>query len=351
MKFLKALIPACLMLATATVPAMAQQVIVSPTNGEQVSSPFTLNMWANYCASLPVSAVGYSLDSSSVTSSWPTWYINGPVAAPGGWHTLHVKVWNNRGGICVTDISIDVTGGSSSSSSSGGSSGNSVVPWYAISISSIQALGNWISIHDGGTPGWSSGTTYVTGTPSLSGGSRLFANEFSDFGGQRFSSQFAGATSEHNFLYDAWVYIANDSNGFSNLEFDLNQTLTNGLTTIMGFQCDTWNNTWDFAVNGGSPTKPWSTWGHSGAYCNAHTWGANQWHHVQIYYTRNDSGWVTYHTVWLDGRAEGINVTAFSGFELGWGPSLVTNFQIDGSSSGTTWGNVYLDKIAVYRWD
>lgn len=330
------------MLVTAAVPAFAQQVIVSPTNGEQVYSPFTLNMWANYCSSLPVSAVGYSLDNSTNTAIYYTWYMNGPVAASAGWHMLHIKVWNNQGGVCVTNISFDVVGGASS--------GNSVVPYYAVSNSNIQTLGSWITIHDGGTPGWSAGSTYVTGSPSLSGGSRLFANEFYDFGGQRYSTQFAGETTQYNFFYDAWVYIANDSNGFSNLEFDLNQTISNGLTTIMGFQCDTWNNTWDYAVNGGSPTRPWDTWGHSSAYCNVHTWGANQWHHVQIFYTRNDSGWVTYHDVWLDGHEEGINVTVFSGYLLGWGPSVVTNFQIDGSSSGTTWGNVYLDDVTVYRW-
>lgn len=339
----KTVIPAVLMLAMATASAPAQTTIVSPTNGEQVSSPFTLNMWANSCSSLPVSAVGYSLDSSSNTSSWPTWYIDGPVAAPGGWHTLHVKVWNDKGGACVTDVSIDVA----SSPSTGTAS---VVPSNAVRNSSIQTLGNWVAVHDGGTPGWSSGTTYVTGSPSLTGASRLFANEFNDYGGERFSAQFAGSTSEQNFFYDTWVYIANDTKGFSNLEFDLNQTLTNGLTTIMGFQCDTWNNTWDYSVNGGSPTKPSDTWGHSSAYCNVHQWGVNQWHHVQIYYTRNDSGWVTYHDVWLDGHEEGINVTAFSGYKLGWAPSVVTNFQIDGSSSGTTWGNVYLDELTVYRW-
>lgn len=345
MNLKKILTSACLMLAAAAAPVWAQQTIVSPTNGQQVSSPFTLNMWANYCSSLPVAAVGYSLDSSPSTSSWPTWYINGPVAAPSGWHTLHVKVWNNRGGVCVTDISINVA---SSPSSSGGT--ENVVPWNAISNSSLQSLGNWINVHDGGTSGWSSGTTYVTGSPSLTGGSRLFANEFGNYGGQRYSVQFAGTTGEHNFFYDTWVYIANDTKGFSNLEFDLNQTLSNGLTTIMAFQCDSWNHTWDYGVNGGSPTHSWSTWGHSSAYCNAHDWGANQWHHVQIYFSRNDSGWVTYHTVWLDGHAEGINVTAFAGFEIGWAPSIVTNFQIDGSSSGTTWANIYLDEMKVYRW-
>ena len=348
MKFLKVLIPACLMLAAAVVPVCAQQVIVSPTNGEQVSSPFTLNMWANYCNGLPVSAVGYSLDDSSDTSAWPTWYIDGPVGSPGGWHTLHVKVWDNQGGICVTDISIDVVG--SSSGGSGGPGGLSVVPSNAISIGGIQTYGNWQATHDGGTPGWSSGDSYVTGSPSISGAARLFENEFGGYGGERFSLNFAGDVYEQNYLYDAWVYIANDSNGFSNLEFDLNHTMDNGITALMGFQCDTWNNTWDYGVNGGSPTQSWATWGHSNAYCNVHDWGANQWHHIQIYYTHDGNGWVTYHSVWLDGNQADINASVFSGFAIGWDPSLVTNFQIDGSSDGTTWGNVYLDNVTVYRW-
>lgn len=346
MNFLKVLAPACLMLVAAAVPALAQTTIVSPTNGQQVTSPFTLNMWADSCNGNSVGAVGYSLDDSPDTSSWNTWYIDGPVAAPSGWHTLHVKVWDVYGDPCDTDVSIDVTG----SSGGGGGGGNSVVPSNAIAIGGIQTYGNWDAIHDGGTPGWSSGDSYVTGSPSITGAARLFENEFGDYGGERFSVNFAGDVQEQNYMYDAWVYIANDSSGFSNLEFDLNHTMDNGITAIMGFQCDTWNNTWDFALNGGSPTQSWATWGHSNAYCNVHDWGANQWHHIQIYYTHDGNGWVTYHTVWLDGNAEDISASVFSGFAIGWSPSLVTNFQIDGSSSGTTWGNVYLDQVTVYRW-
>jgi hypothetical protein len=59
---------------------------------------------------------------------------------------------------------------------------------------------------------------------------------------------------------------------------------------------------------------------------------------------------VTYHSVWLDGVEQDLNFTVFSGYALGWAPAIVTNFQIDGNSSATTWGNVYLDEISVYRW-
>ncbi len=332
------------MLATASLATMAQTTIISPSNNQQVSSPFTLNMSASTCSSKTVTAVGYSLDNSTQTSAWNANYINGPVAAPSGWHTLHVKVWNGSGGICVTDIPIDVN-------QTGAATGAlSLVPSSATQVSSIQTLGNWISIHDGGTPGSSSGTMSMSSSPSMTGSARLFANQFNDYGGQRYSAQFTDDVNATNFLYDTWVYIANNADGFANLEFDLEQTMANGQTAIMGFQCDSWIGRWDYAVNGGSPTAPNDTWLHSYAPCNVHSWGANQWHHVQIYTSRNDSGWVTYHSVWLDGTEQDLNFTVFSGYALGWAPAILTNFQIDGNSSGTTWGNVYLDELTVYRW-
>lgn len=267
--------------------------------------------------------------------------MTGRSPPPNGWHTLHVKVWNDQGGVCVTDISIDVTTASGATS---------VVPSSAVGVSAIQSLSDWTAIHDGGTPGSSSGTMSMSSSPSLTGAARLFANQFNDFGGERYTAQFDDNTTSENFFYDAWVYIATNANGFSNLEFDLEQTMANGETVIMGFQCDSWSGTWDYAVNGGSPTSPNDTWLHSYAPCNVHSWGANQWHHVQIYFTHNSSGWVTYNSVWLDGNQQNLGFNVFSGYDLGWGPAIVTNFQIDGDSSGTTWGNVYLDEVTVYRW-
>jgi hypothetical protein len=335
------------MLAMATAPALAQTTVYSPTSGEQVGSPFTLNMAASSCSGQTVTAVGYSLDNSTSTATFPVQYMNGPVSAPAGWHIVHVKVWNRYGAVCVTDISFDVVTGASSG---GSSSATSVIPSNAIGVSSIQALGGWSEIHDGGTPGSSAGAMSMASSPSVDGAAKYFQNVFSYYGGERYAVHFSDDTTSTNFFYDTYVYIANDSNGISNLEFDLAQTMQNGETAMMGFQCDTWSNTWDFAVNAGSPTQYNDTWAHSSAHCNVHQWAANQWHHVQIWYTRNTSGWVTYHAVWLDGTEQPINVTAFSGFALGWGPAVITQFQIDGNGSGTTWGNVYLDALTVYRW-
>lgn len=327
------------MVATAAIPGLSQTVVTSPTNGQQVWSPFNLTMNASTCSSQPVTHVGFSLDNSTYTAVFAGQTMNGPVDAPNGWHTVHVKVWNSAGGICVTDVSLNVTGGATS-----------VVPSYAVKVSSIQTLSDWTAIHDLATPGSSSGTLSLVNLPSLTGTARLFANQFNAYGGERYSAQFGDDATSHNFFYDTWVYIANSADGISNLEFDLNQTMANGQTVIMGFQCDSWAQRWDYSVNGGSPTQPWDTWLHSYAPCNVHNWGANQWHHVQIYFSHADNGWVTYHSVWLDGKEQDLNFTVFSGYSLGWGPANLTNFQVDGNGSGTTWGNVYLDELTVYRW-
>jgi hypothetical protein len=341
MKIAKTLSLLCSMLAIAAAPALAQTTISSPSNGATVSSPFTLETDSSTCSAQTVTYVGYSLDNSTSTAIFAGQTMNGPVSAPAGAHTVHVKAWNNYGNVCVTDVSFTV--GTSSAATA-------VVPSYAATNSSLQTLSDWTEIHDGGTPGSSAGTMSIVSSPSLTGAAKLFANQLNDYGGERYAVQFSDDNTSTGFLYDTWVYIAENANGFSNLEFDLEQTMTNGETVIMGFQCDSWNLTWDFAVNAGSPTAYNDTWAHSKQPCNVHSWAPNTWHHVQIYETHNDSGWVTYGTVWLDGVAQPINVTAFSGYELGWGPALITQFQIDGDSAGTAWGNVYLDALTVYRW-
>ena len=322
--------------------------ISSPTDGQQVPSPFTLNMSASSCDGNQVGAVGYSLDNSSSTSSWTDTSIDGPVTAPSGSHTLHVKVWDDYGDVCVTDVSINVNGGSGGGT--GGSGGLSVVPGNAVVASNLQTYGNWQAVNDSGAGGWSSGDSYVTGSPSLSGNSRLFETELNNYGGELFYLNFAGDAPEQNYLYDTWVYLGQDSSGLMNLEFDLNHTMDSGITALMGFQCSGWDNRWEYTINANSPDSPVDQWVKSYAPCDPRNWGADQWHHVQIYFSHDGNGWITYHSVWLDGNEQDLNYSAFSGFALGWAPSIVTNFQIDSSSGGTTWPDVYLDNTTVYRW-
>jgi hypothetical protein len=348
MKIFRTLSAAGALLLSATVPALAGTTIYSPANGATVPTTFTLNMSADSCASRPVVFVGYSFDSNPYTAMWRDHQINGSVGAAAGLHKLHVKVWNDLGAVCVTDVSVNV-GGAPAAAATGGAA-LSRVPSNATVVSAMQNLGNWTQVHDGGTSGSSSGWTGTQGSPSLTGSAREFSTSFSNYGGQRYSVQFGDDKTSHNFLYDTWIYIAGSASGFKNLEFDLNQTMQNGQTALMGFQCDGWSGTWDYTVNGGSATSPVDKWVKSYANCNPQTWAPNKWHHVQIHITRDDSGWVTYQSVWLDGAQQDLYLRVFSGFALGWGPALVTNFQVDGSSSGSTSSIIYLDSMTIYRW-
>lgn len=188
----------------------------------------------------------------------------------------------------------------------------------------------------------------VVSTPTHSGSSRKFVTNFTGSGGELYYVTYGDDTSATNFFYDGWVYISGTAATLGNIEMDMNQVMENGQTVIYGFQCDGWKGTWDYTENAGSPSKPNDTWVHSGAACNPRNWAANTWHHVQVYYSRNSSGAVTYHSVWLDGNEQSINATVNSAFALGWGPTLLTNFQVDGNGSGTA--TVYLDDLTISRW-
>ena len=320
-------------------PAFAGVTVSSPGNGAQVSSPFTLSASAATCSNQNVAAMGYSFDSSTSTSIVNGTSIDASVPAPSGSHTLHVKAWGNQGASCVTDVALSVDS----------TSNFLALPAGVISASALQTLGSWVGVNDTASSGPATGWTTMVGSPSLSGHAREYQISFTNSGGERFSTSFGDDTTSTNFIYDAWVYLGSNSSDIANLEFDLNQTMANGQTVIMGFQCDGWNNSWDYTANTGSPTKPTDVWVHSHQYCNPRGWGINTWHHVQIAYYRNSSGQVTYQAVYLDGLEMPINATVNSAFALGWGPVLITNFQIDGYG-GSGAANVWIDNMTIYRW-
>ncbi len=153
-----------------------------------------------------------------------------------------------------------------------------------------------------------------------------------------------------NFLYDAWIYVAGPSSGVANVEMDMNQVMANGQTVIFGFQCDGWSRHVGLHANNGSPQSPVDAWLHSSASCNPHEWSTNAWHHVQVSYSRDTAGEVTYKSVWFDGAESMINATVPSAFALGWAPTLLTNFQVDGATAATGSSTVYLDELTIYRW-
>jgi hypothetical protein len=322
-------------------PAFASVTVSSPGSGADVSSPFTLSADATTCSSQNVAAMGYSFDSSSSTTIISGTSIQTSVTSSAGSHTLHVKAWGNQGASCVTDVPITVGAIPVTSALT--------IPSGAVSVSNIQALSNWSATNDSGGAGSSNGSTQIVGSPSLAGGTRQFVSNYSNAGDERYSASFGDDTTSTNFLYDAYVYLTSSSSKIANIEMDLNQTMANGQTVIFGFQCDGYSSTWDYTANNGTPTKPVDVWVRSGAYCNPRGWSINTWHHVQISYSRNSSGQVTYNTVYLDGLEEPINATVSSAFALGWGPVLLTNFEIDGLGSGGS-ATAYLDNLTVYRW-
>lgn len=190
----------------------------------------------------------------------------------------------------------------------------------------------------------------VVGTPSESGDAREFQTTYTGGGGERYYLSFGSDTAATNFFYDAWIYIPDSSSSnIANLELDMNQVMANGQTVIYGFQCDGYNGTWDYTENAGTADSPVDHWLHSTAACNPRKWAPDVWHHVQISYSRDSSGDITYNAVWLDNVEQVIHQTVPSAFALGWAPTMVTNFQVDGlGTSGST--TVYLDDLTVYRW-
>ncbi|HZC42636.1 MAG TPA: hypothetical protein VE195_00590, partial [Acidobacteriaceae bacterium] len=292
----------------------------------------------------PVTAIGYSLDSGGTTQFKGESRIDTKVSASVGTHTVHVKVWNTYGSVCVTDVKIDVT-----SATDNVASDTSVVPSSAVTVSSLESMRSWTAKHDGGTSGSASGKMYLVGSPSHSGVSRKFVTYTSHYGGERYSVVFGDDRSSTHFMWDGWVYLTSSMSHITNLEMDLNQTMPNGQTVIFGIQCNSSANRWDYTENLGTASHPKGHWAHSSAYCNFHHWGTGKWHHVQMEYWRTNTGKVTYQYVWLDGTRHTLNKTVFAARSLGWGSSLSINFQLDGNSgSGTS--TVYLDSLGLRRW-
>ena len=324
----------------AAAPVFAGVTVNAPTDQADVSSPFKLSALATTCSSQAVTAIGYSLDNSSDTTIVHSTSVDAEVSAGVGAHTLHVKAWGDSGAVCVTDVTVSVTTAATSPS---------LIPPGAVSVSSLQTYGDWKESNDSGAKGHASGSMSLVNSPAHSGNARKFVSKFTDNGGERYNVSFGDDESATNFLYDGWIYLTSTARSIANIEMDLNQVMPGGHTVIFGFQCDGWNGTWDYTKNAGSVEHPKDEWVKSKATCNPRKWSINTWHHIQISYSRNDSGAVTYKSVWLDDKEQKIGVTVPSAFALGWGATLLTNFQIDGyGSSGTN--TVYLDELTIYRW-
>lgn len=327
--------------AQAAAALFTNMSVSQPAANARLVSPFTLIASGTQCESQPIVAMGYSIDNSSSTTIILGAAVNAPVASAIGAHTLHVKSWGILGAACVSNVTIMVI-----------PSPVSLLPSNTITVNSIQTLGNWQAAIDTATGAGAStaGFTNVAANPSRSGESREFVTTFAGVGGERYDAQFGVDTTATDFLYDVWVYLPSTSTDIANLEFDLNQVIANGDTVIFGFQCDSWSKTWDYTANAGTPQSPSDVWLHSTSACDLQNWAINTWHHVQITFSRDDEGNATYHSVWLDNVEQDLNITVPDAFALGWGPTLLTNFQVDSMTASNATLTVYLDNLTVYRW-
>jgi hypothetical protein len=278
--------------------------------------------------------MGYSLDNGATTFAKTD--FNAMVVAGDGQHILHVKCWGPHGAAGDTSVDITVI------------SDTAAPPSNITTVSDIQSLSNWDWRHDPGTPGDSSGTSDVVPAPSLSGNARAMKVSFTDSGGEIYHVSFGKDTAATHFIYDAYVRL-DDASSLANIEMDMNQVIANGDTVIYGVQCDGYSGTWDYTVRTGTPLR--SKWIHSNVSCpDPKTWEPDTWHHVQLSYSRNSVGDVTYKSVVLDGnQSDFVGATGNSAFNLGWGATLLTNFQLDGHGSDGSI-NAYVDKVTVSRW-
>jgi hypothetical protein len=288
--------------------------------------------------------MGYSLDNSASTTFFTGGSMSASVTSATGVHTLHVKSWGNQGAACDTDLAITVTATTVAS--------GPTIPANAVAIKGIQNLTTWQAAFDAGTGGAasSSGVMNLVTAPAVSGSARQFITYYANYGGERYSTSIATDQAASNFVYDTYIYLASPINDIANIEMDLNQVMPNGQTVIFGFQCDGWSRSWDYTTNAGSPTSPNDQWIHSNQTCNPQAWATNTWHHVQVSYSRDNSGNVDYKSVWLDGVQQNLNVTTNSAFALGWAPTILANFQVDGMTALPGTAVIYLDNFTVYRW-
>ncbi|HXU17952.1 MAG TPA: hypothetical protein VN708_22785 [Terriglobales bacterium] len=344
MKLFRNSIITCSAVLTLSLPALAGITVNSPANDSDVSTTFKLSAISSVCSSTSVDAMGYSFDHSSDTTVIKAQSIDKSISASTGTHTLHVKSWG-PGTACVKDIVINVKSSTSVSTTSSTS-----IPSYADSVSSIESLGGWRAKHDSGGAGTSTGSMSIVSSPSKYGSSRKFYTTFTNNGTERYSVSFSDNTSAKNIFYDAWIYLTSSASKIGNLEFDVNQTMDNGQTVMAGFQCDGWTGHWAYTVNTGSAGSPKPRWvSKSGTSCNPRNWSTGKWHHVQASMSRDSSGYVTYHYIWLDGAQVYIGAKAFCAMSLGWGDVINTQFQVDGyGSSGSV--TAYIDGLKVSVW-
>lgn len=324
--------------AVSTQAIAADITIGSPVNGSSIPSPVLIRAHNVGCDGLTPTSFGYSLDDSGSVVMGETPFdidvTNDPI--PAGTHTVHFKSWNSQGVCPVVSTTFRVTG----------TSGPYISP-NAISSGDLDASDGWFEIHDGGTPGKSKGITKYPASSPLYDDAREFYMTYSDRAGERWAT-FVGVDRESlYFVLDTYVFLV-DPAQVLNLELDINHTMANGETVLLATQCSGVTKSWEYGFTVGKLDHWWST----NLKCDPTTWAPNVWHHVQIGMHHDDNGVVTHDWVTLDGVYTPFeNATREAAHFDEWAPGITnTQFQIEGTNSGTGSVTAYIHKLTVYRW-
>jgi hypothetical protein len=310
--------------------------VVSPSNGATVSSPANYVATATTSCAKGVSAMGVYVNNQLVNTTQGA-KLNTQIPLSAGAQNTVVEEWDGCGGAATTPIEVTVGGKT---------------------LSNLQATGGWNqwgelppadNICSAPCPGVTWAMTQHEKAVSLSGnGTQFNLGGTTPYADVLFSNPVLGqGTTEniadtghtllptlHNFTYDAYVYVTNESITQS-LEFDVN-TYMNTLGMEWGTQCnhlgdgdwDIWNN-----VN--------ATWFSTGAPCNLIN---KAWNHVTLQVQRESNNDLLYQTITMNGVIYNINQTVapFSVPSSWWGMTL--NFQMDGNYNQSP-NTTYLDNF------
>lgn len=300
------------------------------------SGSYTSSQIVSVAASTPGATIYYTVDGSVPTTASTVY--TGPIAVSKTMvlSAIAAAPGHTNSGVVSASYTISIPKGPQ-------------IPSYAIVQQQIDLLPGWRIKHDPATPGTATGSMTLVSDPTLTGQTVKYYTSFTNGGGILYSNTYGNDTDSTQFAYDVHVWLTADS-VLSNLEMDNNQVMRNGNTIIYGFQCSGYSNTWEYTENSGTVDQPKAHWLKSTAPCNPAKWSRDTWHHIQISVSRDDSGNVTYHSVWFDGVEQPINQTVMSEFSLGWAlGALVANFQVDGlGTSGSA--TIYVDNLKMSRW-
>jgi hypothetical protein len=330
----------CVSLSLAALAAV-NVTVVTPTNNNQVGSPF--NVVANATSSYTIVGWHIYLDGNNVYSGGQTNSITAPITAGVGNHQVVTRAWDSSGNYGSVYQQITVTSGGGGGGGGGGN-GLPTPPQGAIVFNNIQNRGNWSYCNAPGCAGGDGDGAYWMaqhqGNPSRSGSSTEFYNS-GVWDNALWTQKLGANTSVHNFLWDFYFYVdSNSQHGGQALEFDAFQFVS-GYNYMIGSQCDygrgLWD-TWDEASGHWMPTS-----------ISCPKFSPNTWHHIQWYETTNTSSHkYTYVTLVVDGHSYPVNTTR-NALHNGWSNNLGVQWQLDVNASGEGY-HEWVDNATLTIW-